>query len=81
MYGRRGASPKPTRFRPRLPQALTSKYAAIPWRRMRGLRNILPHEYFGVDPQIIWQTVTEDLPPLLLLLQDIVDRSPQIDED
>jgi len=31
---------------------------------MKGIRNILAHEYFGVDLEILWKTVTEDLPIL-----------------
>ena len=32
--------------------------------KMRGLRNVVAHEYFGVDVGIIWHTVKNDLPPL-----------------
>jgi len=31
---------------------------------MKGIRNILAHEYFGVDLEIVWKTVKEDLPNL-----------------
>ena len=41
---------------------------------MRGLRNILIHEYFGIDQRIIWQTMHEDLPPLVPQLQRILDE-------
>ena len=33
----------------------------VPWDKMRGLRNVLAHEYFGVDVDIIWHTVRNDL--------------------
>jgi uncharacterized protein with HEPN domain len=36
----------------------------VPWDKMRGLRNVVAHEYFGVDVAIIWHTVRNDLPPL-----------------
>jgi len=41
------------------------------------MRNILIHEYFGVDLDIIWQTIRQDLPRLRLGLQ----RLPLLDSD
>ena len=32
---------------------------------MRGVRNVVVHEYFGVDDRILWDTVVHDLPPLV----------------
>jgi uncharacterized protein with HEPN domain len=36
---------------------------------MKGIRNVLAHEYFGIDLKIIWKTVKEDLPALKKLLE------------
>lgn len=38
------------------------QYLDIPWKEMRGIRTILAHEYFGVDLEVIWRTIQEDLP-------------------
>lgn len=34
----------------------------LPWREMRGLRNVVAHAYHRVDAARVWQVVTEDLP-------------------
>lgn len=52
---------------------LEAKYPQIPWHSMRAMRNILIHEYFGVDMAIIWQTATENLPPVVPLLHAILE--------
>ena len=51
-----------------LPDGVLQRYKDIPWRLMKGIRNILTHEYFGVDLEIIWKTVKEDLPTIKKLL-------------
>jgi len=50
-------------------------YPHIPWDEMRGMRNILIHEYFLVSVPTLWQTVTQNLPPLALQLQRILDEN------
>ena len=43
---------------------IQSKYPAIPWRKIKGLRNIVAHAYNKTDDEIIWGTVTNDIEPL-----------------
>jgi uncharacterized protein with HEPN domain len=47
-----------------LPISIQKKYPEIPWKEIRGMRNKLIHEYFGVDTGVIWKTVQEDFPLL-----------------
>lgn len=47
-----------------IPDAVIQEYPNIPWRHMRDMRNILIHEYFGLDTSIIWETISYDLPIL-----------------
>jgi len=47
-----------------LPDELYDKNPEIPWHKMKAMRNIMAHEYFRVDLEIIWNTARESLPPL-----------------
>ncbi len=39
-------------------------HPAVPWAEMVAMRNVLVHDYGGVDPDEVWKTVERDLPPL-----------------
>lgn len=40
------------------------EHSDIPWPKIIAFRNMLIHEYFGIDPQVVWNIITHDLPPL-----------------
>ena len=46
-----------------IPASTRRRYPQVPWQDMVDMRNKLIHEYFGVDLQVLWRTVQEDLPP------------------
>ena len=48
----------------KLPDEIRSKEPQMPWARIVGMRNRLVHEYFGIDNQILWKTVSESIPEL-----------------
>jgi uncharacterized protein with HEPN domain len=51
--------------------AFRHRFPHIPWRKMTSLRNRLIHGYFDVNLDIVWDTILEDLPPLLKDLKEI----------
>lgn len=44
--------------------SLRDRYSHIPWLDIIAMRNVLVHQYFGIDLQEIWNTVNADLPVL-----------------
>ena len=48
---------------------------SIPWQSIVTMRNRLIHGYFDIDLDMVWSTVTEDLPPLLTEIQNFLPKS------
>ena len=48
----------------KVPQDIQKKHAEIEWSKLAGLRDILIHQYFGVDAEIIWDIIKNKLPEL-----------------
>jgi uncharacterized protein with HEPN domain len=44
-----------------IPKEIRDKHPAIPWKKVAGLRDIIAHEYFGIDMKIVWKIVKEDI--------------------
>ena len=55
-----------------LPDEFQARYAGVPWSDIIGMRNILVHHYFGIDPDAVWAVVEHDLPELKLNVQAIL---------
>jgi len=56
----------------RIPSEVMSEYPDVPWQRMKGMRNWVVHVYFDVDPKVIWDTIQQDLPPLVKPLRGLL---------
>lgn len=59
-----------------IPQKIHQHYANVPWVSLRHMRNFLSHEYFAVDPHIVWETVARDLQGLKMSLKRIARENP-----
>ena len=55
-----------------VPLSIRRKYAGIEWKKIAGLRDILVHQYFKVDLDILWDVVKTKVPELRKKLNDIL---------
>jgi uncharacterized protein with HEPN domain len=53
---------------------LKQKYPDVSWKEMRGMRNFVTHQYFGVELNDIWSTVINDIPLLKKQIQKIIEE-------
>ena len=47
-----------------IPQEIRDKNPQVPWKAIAGMRDMLVHEYWGIDINVVWETVQESLPIL-----------------
>lgn len=47
-----------------IPTSIKQKYPNIEWKKVSGLRDILAHEYFGIDLEVLWDIIKNKLPDL-----------------
>ena len=56
-----------------IPPDVRLKYPTIEWQKIAGLRDVVAHEYFGLDLDIIWDIITREVPALPKQLSSISD--------
>jgi uncharacterized protein with HEPN domain len=57
----------------KIPDSVRMEYPEVPWKDMTGMRDILIHDYFGVDMETVWLTVTEKIPQVQPSIQKILE--------
>lgn len=61
----------------KLSPEIRAQYPDVPWTQIVGMRNILVHDYFGIDLQVVWSVIERDLPQLkpqiMAILYDLGD--------
>lgn len=55
----------------KIPESIKARYPHVPWKRMAGMRDKLIHEYFGVDLEIVWNVVKNELPPIKPFIEQL----------
>ena len=62
----------------RVSQDMRDAYPELPWPQMIGMRHRLIHEYFRVDLATVWDTVRNDLPPLIDQLEPLIPPEDEV---
>jgi len=57
----------------RLPDLSKSKLPTLEWNKLRGFRNRLAHDYFGIDYELVWKTKTMLLPKLITSIKSLLN--------
>ena len=58
-----------------IPPDISSKHTDVEWGKMVSKRNKVMHEYFGVDEEILWKTISDDLPSLKSKIEKLLESS------
>jgi uncharacterized protein with HEPN domain len=60
----------------RLSPDFRGRHAELPWAEIVGMRNRLVHAYYEIDYDLLWQTLTEDLPPFVDRVKELLANEP-----
>lgn len=58
----------------KVPEEITSAFEGVPWSRMAAMRDKLVHDYFGVDYEIVWDVIANELPQLNQQTEEMLDQ-------
>ncbi|MCX6233225.1 MAG: DUF86 domain-containing protein [Bacteroidetes bacterium] len=61
----------------KVPEVLKNKYPDIEWKNISGMRDKLVHEYFGIDYDLVWDVVKNELDELYSQIESIINREKE----
>jgi uncharacterized protein with HEPN domain len=62
----------------KLSDSFRNRHPEVPWREIIGMRHILVHGYFEIDPDIVWNAVTESVPQLKQQVEAALSTDPAV---
>jgi uncharacterized protein with HEPN domain len=57
-----------------IPKEIQEKYPDVEWKEAVGFRNVLIHDYFGIDVEAVWDTIMNNLPSLKKHILEALNR-------
>jgi uncharacterized protein with HEPN domain len=58
----------------KIPETMRKRHPKVPWKEMAGMRDRLIHFYFGVDNELVWETIKKRIPEVKPLINEILEK-------
>lgn len=62
-----------------IPEEVKTKYLQLPWKEMAGTRDKIAHFYFGIDYEIVWKIIKEELPKIRPIIEKMLEEIKEDD--
>jgi len=59
----------------RLSESLKAEYCSVDWAKVKSFRNIIAHDYFGVDAEEVWQIIQTNIPTFKSAVNKLLDEN------